>query len=159
MRVNYAGEVAAQALYQGQAMTARDPAVRAAMHESANEELDHLAWCAQRLAELGEPVSRLNPLWYAGSLGIGALAGLFGDRVSLGFIAETETQVVTHLEGHLGRLPPADTRSRTILEQMRRDEAGHRDAALAAGGAALPAPVKRAMGLVAKVMTRTAYRL
>lgn len=159
MRVNHAGEVAAQALYEGQALTARDPQVREAMRVSAAEEADHLAWCNERVTELGASVSRLNPLWYAGSFGIGALAGLFGDRVSLGFIAETERQVVAHLARHLARLPDGDARSRRILEQMQHDEARHRDHALDAGGAELPVPVRRAMTAVSKVMTRTAYWL
>ena len=159
MRVNHAGEVSAQALYHGQALTARDPAVRDAMHESAREEADHLAWCGERLDELGSRVSVLNPVWYAGSFGIGALAGVFGDKVSLGFIAETERQVVHHLERHLDALPEDDVRSRAILGQMREDEAHHAEAAVDAGGVPLPAPVKTVMGLVSKVMTRAAYWL
>jgi ubiquinone biosynthesis monooxygenase Coq7 len=157
MRVNHAGEVAAQALYHGQALTARDPAVREAMHESAREEADHLAWCGERIDQLGASVSRLTPVWYAGSFSIGALAGVFGDRVSLGFIAETERQVIDHLDRHLARLPDDDDKSRAILSQMREDEAHHAQAARDAGGVALPAPVQSAMGLVAKIMTRTAY--
>lgn len=159
MRVNHAGEIAAQALYHGQALTARDPAVREAMEQSATEELDHLAWCEHRVNELGESVSRLGPLWYLGSFGIGALAGLMGDRFSLGFIAETEKQVVAHLDEHLGRLPEQDQRSRAILETMREDEEQHGEAARAAGGRALPEPVRHAMSLVSKVMTRTAYHV
>lgn len=157
MRVNHAGEVAAQALYHGQALTARDPSVRDKMHESAKEEADHLAWCGQRLDELGASVSRLTPVWYAGSFSIGALAGVFGDRVSLGFIAETERQVIDHLDRHLSQLPEDDEKSRAILLQMREDEAHHAQAARDAGGVTLPVPVQSAMGLVAKVMTRTAY--
>ncbi len=159
MRVNHAGEVAAQALYHGQSLTARDPAVRDAMERSAVEELDHLAWCEARVNELGETVSKLGPLWYAGSFGIGALAGLMGDRFSLGFIAETESQVVRHLDEHLGHLPDGDRRSRAILEAMRADEEHHGEAARDAGGEPLPEPVRRAMSVVSKVMTRTAYRV
>ncbi|MFK7887881.1 MAG: 2-polyprenyl-3-methyl-6-methoxy-1,4-benzoquinone monooxygenase [Gammaproteobacteria bacterium] len=159
MRINHAGEVSAQALYHGQALTARDPKVREAMHESAREEADHLAWCTERLDELGSRVSVLNPVWYFGSFGIGALAGVFGDKVSLGFIAETERQVVNHLERHLEALPKQDARSRAILGQMREDEAHHAEAAVDAGGVPLPVPVQKAMGVVSKVMTRTAYWL
>ncbi|MFK8017360.1 MAG: 2-polyprenyl-3-methyl-6-methoxy-1,4-benzoquinone monooxygenase [Gammaproteobacteria bacterium] len=159
MRVNHAGEVSAQALYHGQALTARDPEVRAAMHHSAQEEADHLAWCGERIGQLDASVSVLNPIWYAGSFGIGALAGVFGDRVSLGFIAETERQVVNHLERHIANLPADDDKSRAILEQMRIDEAEHADAAKTAGGVDLPAPVQAAMGVVSKIMTRTAYWL
>lgn len=157
MRINHAGEVSAQALYHGQALTARSPEIRDAMHESAREEADHLAWCAERIDELGGSVSALNPVWYAGSFGIGAFAGLFGDPVSLGFIAETERQVIHHLDSHLDRLPEDDVRSRRILEQMRADEAHHAESARELGGVPLPAPVQRVMGLVSKVMTRTAY--
>ena len=159
MRVNHAGEIAAQALYHGQAFTARDPAVRDAMEHSAVEELDHLAWCERRVNELGESVSRLGPFWYAGSFGIGALAGLMGDRFSLGFIAETEKQVVDHLDEHLGRLPEQDARSRAILQTMREDEEHHGEAAREAGGEPLPEGVRRVMSLVSKVMTRTAYHI
>lgn len=159
MRVNHAGEVAAQALYEGQAATARLDTVRAAMTEAAAEENDHLAWCAQRLHELDDRTSLLNPLWYAGSWLIGAGAGLVGDRWSLGFVAETEHQVIRHLDDHLNRLPAEDARSRAILEQMKEDEARHGTTALEAGGAELPAPVRLAMRLTAKVMTTTAYRL
>ena len=157
MRVNHAGEVAAQALYHGQSLTARDDGVRAAMAESAAEETDHLAWCEQRLAELGGNTSLLNPVWYAGSFTIGALAGIAGDRWSLGFVAETERQVVDHLDEHLGRLPDTDQRSRAILEQMRSDETEHGAKAQRAGGRDLPGPVQQLMGTVSKVMTRTAY--
>jgi ubiquinone biosynthesis monooxygenase Coq7 len=157
MRVNHAGEVAAQALYHGQGAAARRAGVREAMRESAAEETDHLAWCAQRLAELGGRPSLLNPLWYAGSFGLGALAGLAGDRSSLGFVAETERQVVAHLGDHLGRLPAADLRSRAIVQQMREDEAAHGRRAMHAGGATLPAPVRFAMRLGSRLFTRTAY--
>ena len=159
MRVNHAGEVAAQALYQGQSLTARDPATRAAMQTAAREENDHLVWCRQRLEELGSGPSRLDPLWYTGSLAIGVAAGLAGDRWSLGFVVETERQVVEHLDGHLGRLPDGDRRSRAVLERMQADERRHATRARAAGGAELPSPVRRAMRAAAKVMTRTAYRV
>jgi ubiquinone biosynthesis monooxygenase Coq7 len=158
MRVNHAGEIAAQALYQGQALTARTPDVREALNQAASEETDHLVWCAHRIEELGDRVSLLNPLWYAGSFAIGALAGLAGDRVSLGFVAETERQVVEHLESHLERLPGEDRRTRAVIEQMRRDEEHHGAVAKAAGGADLPVFVQRAMRLTAKVMTSTAAR-
>ncbi len=157
MRVNHAGEVAAQALYHGQAATARLGAVREDMERAAQEESDHLAWCAERVGELGGETSLLNPLWYLGSFTIGAIAGLAGDKWSLGFVAETERQVVAHLEGHLGQLPETDVRSRRILEQMTEDEAHHRHQALEAGGTELPAPVKGLMSAVARIMTRTAY--
>ncbi len=159
MRVNHAGEVAAQALYQGQALTARDPAVTEALRESAAEETDHLAWCEQRLGELGGRTSLLNPLWYAGSFAIGALAGALGDRASLGFIIETEKQVESHLGNHLERLPNADSRSRAILEQMQRDEIAHGQKAASLGGKDLPAPVRFAMRLTSRLMTRGAYWL
>lgn len=157
MRVNHAGEVAAQALYQGQAATAKLPAVRAKMQQAADEENDHLAWTARRVRELGTHTSVLGPFWYAGSFAIGAAAGLIGDRWSLGFVAETEHQVVAHLERHLARLPAGDAKSRAILETMRDDEARHATVAIEAGAAALPAPVKTAMTLASKVMTGTAY--
>jgi ubiquinone biosynthesis monooxygenase Coq7 len=157
MRVNHAGEIAAQALYQGQALVARDPAIAAAMRQAAIEENDHLAWCEQRLGELGGDPSRLNPLWYLGSFAIGALAGTFGDRASLGFIRETERQVETHLGDHLGRLPSADRRSRAILEKMRDEESRHGRTAETLGGIELPWPVRTAMHLLSRVMTRTAY--
>jgi ubiquinone biosynthesis monooxygenase Coq7 len=159
MRVNHAGEIAAQGLYQGQAATAELPEVREAMAHAAAEEIDHLAWCEQRLTELGSRPSLLGPFWYAGAFAIGAGAGLIGDRWSLGFVAETERQVVRHLAEHLGMLPAADARSRAILEQMREEELEHGSAALAAGGAELPGPIKAVMGLVSKVMTRGAYWL
>lgn len=157
MRVNHAGEVSAQALYQGQAMTARQTNVRDAMQQAASEENDHLRWCRQRIDELGEHTSYLNPVWYLGSLTIGAVAGLAGDKWSLGFVAETERQVVRHLDKHLVRLPEADLRSRAILEQMKSDETHHGTVALESGGAELPEPVRMIMDSVSKVMTRTAY--
>jgi len=157
MRVNHAGEVAAQALYQGQALTARLPQVRDKMEQAALEENDHLDWCARRARELGGRTSVLNPLWYAGSLAIGAAAGWAGDKWSLGFIVETERQVVRHLERHLQRLSPRDRKSRAILEQMKIDETHHATTALEAGGAPLPAPIKGLMALTSKVMTKTAY--
>lgn len=157
MRVNHAGEVAAQGLYQGQSITARDPGVSAAMRHAAAEETDHLAWCEQRLKELGGRSSVLNPLWYLGSFAIGALAGALGDRASLGFIAETEQQVEAHLQDHLGRLPAADRRSRAILEQMRHDETQHGAAAMAMGGESLPKPLRAAMRLTSRVMTGSSY--
>jgi 3-demethoxyubiquinol 3-hydroxylase len=157
MRVNHAGEVAAQALYEGQAATARLDRVRDAMSQAADEEVDHLAWCHQRLRELDSRPSLLNPLWYAGSWMIGAAAGVAGDRWSLGFVAETERQVIRHLDDHLERMPGEDSRSRAILERMKVDEAHHGTVALEAGGAELPAPIRAAMALASKVMTRTAY--
>lgn len=159
MRVNHAGEVAAQALYRGHALTARTAAVRSHMEKAAAEENDHLAWCETRITELDSRTSLLNPLWYAGSYAIGALAGRAGDKWSLGFVAETEHQVVKHLDEHLTRLPENDVQSRAILEQMRADEAQHATVAIEAGAAALPVPVKKMMGVVSQVMTRTAYWL
>ena len=159
MRVNHVGEVCAQALYQAQALTARTPELRRQMLAAAREELDHLAWTQQRLDELGARPSLLNPLWYAGSFGIGLLAGRLGDAVSLGFVVETERQVERHLAGHLDRLPPADRRSRAIVDQMKLDEARHADAASGAGAAPLPLPVRWLMRGVAKVMTTTAERI
>lgn len=159
MRVDHAGEVCAQALYQGQAVTAQREDVRARLEEAAREESDHLAWCERRLDELGSHRSLFNPLWYAGSFAIGALAGLAGDRWSLGFLAETERQVVRHLDGHLAELPPADSKSRAILEQMREDEGRHATTAVDAGAAELPGPVKALMTGVSRVMTAVAYRL
>lgn len=159
MRVNHAGEVAAQGLYQGQALTARLPEVRDKMERAALEENDHLAWCENRLKELDSRTSLLNPLWYVGSFTIGALAGLAGDKWSLGFVAETEHQVIRHLDEHLTRLPAQDAKSHAILEQMKIDEAHHATVALGAGGAALPEPVKQAMAITSKVMTKTAYYL
>lgn len=159
MRVNHAGEVAAQALYEGQAATARLDNVREAMRQAADEEVDHLAWCKDRLQELDSRPSLLNPVWYAGSWMIGAAAGLVGDRWSLGFVAETERQVIRHLDDHLSRLPSQDTRSRAILEQMKVDETHHGTAAMEAGGAVLPKPVRTVMALTSKIMTTLAYRL
>jgi ubiquinone biosynthesis monooxygenase Coq7 len=158
MRVNHAGEVAAQALYHAQAMFARDPQVREFMLQAAREESDHLAWCETRLSELGSRPSALNPLWYAGSFGIGALAALMGDKASLGFVAETERQVEGHLRSHLDRLPEVDARSRAIVEAMVHDEAGHGRQAESAGAASLPSPVRELMRRTARVMTHTAYR-
>lgn len=157
MRINHSGEVAAQGLYQGHAVVARDPAVAEEMHHAAEEETDHLRWCAQRLEELGAAPSRLAPVWYAGAWTIGALSGLAGDRWSLGFIAETERQVVEHLNGHLDRLPVEDERSRAILQRMAEEEAVHGAAATESGGSRLPAPVRGLMKATAKIMTRTAY--
>jgi len=159
MRINHAGEVAAQALYQGQALTANLANVREQMTQAAREEQDHLAWCEQRLHELGDRTSWLNPLWYGGSFAIGALAGAAGDAWSLGFVAETERQVMRHLEQHLATLPTADAKSRAILEQMKIDEGQHATMAVQAGGKELPEPIKRLMGLTSKVMTSTAYWL
>ena len=159
MRVNHAGEIAAQALYHGQALTARNPRTREALLQAARDETDHLAWCEQRVRELDDRTSLLAPVWYAGSFAIGALAGLAGDRTSLGFVAETERQVIEHLESHLHALPEGDERSRRIVEQMRDDEARHGKEASAAGGRELPRPVRDMMRRTARVMTRTAYRI
>ena len=159
MRVNHAGEIAAQALYHGQALTARNPKTRDALLQAARDETDHLAWCEQRVRELADRTSLLAPVWYAGSFAIGALAGLAGDRNSLGFVAETERQVIEHLESHLLTLPEADERSRRIVEQMRDDEARHGSEATAAGGRELPRPVRELMRRTARVMTRAAYRI
>ena len=157
MRVNHAGEISAQALYQGQALTARLPTVRAKMEQAATEENDHLAWTEERIRALGTHTSYLAPLWYAGSFTIGALAGIAGDRWSLGFVVETERQVIRHLDSHLAQLPEHDRQDRAILEQMKADEARHATTALAAGAADLPAPVTQLMRLTSKVMTGTAY--
>lgn len=157
MRVNHAGEVAAQALYKGHATVARDKNTEQQMQQAAAEEFDHLAWCEQRIHELGEAPSRLSPIWYAGAYAIGAASGMLGDRWSLGFIAETERQVCAHLDSHLDDLPADDTRSRAIVERMRDEEAEHGENAVQAGAADLPAPVKMLMRLTAKIMTRTAY--
>lgn len=158
MRVNHAGEVAAQALYAGQALTARDEATRIAMEQSAVEEEDHLAWCEERLRELDAGPSKLAPFWYMGSFAIGALAGAAGDRWSLGFVSETERQVESHLDDHLQRIADDDRRSRAIIELMKEDEIRHGQKARDAGAVELPEAVKKAMGLVSKVMTATAYR-
>ena len=159
MRVNHTGEVCAQALYQGQALTANLATVRDRMKQAAVEENDHLAWTEERIREVGTHTSVLAPFWYAGSFALGALAGIAGDRWSLGFVAETEHQVVRHLDKHLARLPQLDTKSRAILEHMRRDETQHATAALAAGGASLPRPIRKLMAMTAKLMTRTTYWL
>lgn len=159
MRINHVGEVCAQALYSGQAAVARDPGVRHQLLEAAAEETDHLAWCGERLHELGDRPSLLNPLWYGGAYAIGAVAGLVSDRLSLGFVVETERQVEAHLEGHLGKLPEADQRSRAIVRQMKEDEARHANQAQAAGGIELPGPVKGMMRLAANVMRAVAYRI
>jgi ubiquinone biosynthesis monooxygenase Coq7 len=157
MRVNHVGEVCAQALYQGQALTARDPDVRAKLAQSAQEENDHLIWCEDRLLELSGRTSYLNPLWYLGSFGIGVAAGFVGDRWSLGFLAETERQVVRHLDSHLQRLPSTDTDSRAIVAQMRLDESHHATVAVENGAADLPDAVKKTMTACSKVMTGLAY--
>jgi len=159
MRVNHSGEICAQALYQGQGLTSRDRGVSEALRSAANEETEHLAWTEQRIAELGGRKSLLNPVWYAGSLGLGVLAGLLGDKWNLGFLAETERQVEAHLDRHIASLPMADERSRAILQQMRLDEMGHADTAVKLGAAELPAIVRRSMGAASKVMTTVAYRL
>jgi len=159
MRVNHVGEVCAQALYQGQALTARDSHMRRELEGAAQEEEDHLAWSADRVRELGGRLSLLNPLWYAGSFAIGALAGALGDRWNLAFLAETERQVEEHLAGHLEQLSPGDTRTRKVVEGMRADEAKHRETAIALGAADMPAPLKGAMRIAAKVMTTLAYRV
>lgn len=159
MRVNHTGEVCAQALYAGQALTARLPRVRSAMEHAAQEEQEHLLWCEKRLQELGEPTSKLNPVWYGMSYGIGALAGAAGDRWSLGFVEETEIQVCKHLDEHRQRLPEQDTRTRKILDQMYTDEAKHADMAKRAGASRLPNGIKKIMTAVSKIMTVTAYRI
>lgn len=159
MRINHTGEVCAQALYQGQATTAKLPTVRLQMEQAAREEEDHLAWCEERLSELGSHTSRLNPLFYGMSFTLGALAGLAGDRWSLGFVAETERQVVRHLESHIIQVPASDTQTHAILVQMREDELHHATNASAAGGAELPTLVQRLMTLMSRVMTWSTYRL
>ena len=159
MRINHTGEVCAQALYQGQALTAKLPEVRAAMEHVAEEEIDYLAWCEQRIRELGSRPSLLNPLFYGLSFGVGALAGLVSDKVSLGFVAATEDQVVKHLDEHLQQIPAEDRKSRAILQQMKSDEQQHAATALEAGGLNFPAPVKFGMSLLAKVMTKSTYRI
>lgn len=157
MRINHAGEVAAQALYQGHATVARDKDIGDQMQRAADEELDHLAWCEQRIRELGSAPSRLSPLWYAGAYAIGAASGVLGDKWSLGFIAETEKQVCSHLDSHLEQLPEADAKSRAIVKQMRDEEEEHGENAIDAGAAELPRPIVRLMQATAKVMTKTAY--
>jgi ubiquinone biosynthesis monooxygenase Coq7 len=157
MRVNHCGEVCAQALYQGQALTSRDPAIKHALEQAAWEETEHLNWTERRIEELGGRKSLLNPVWYAGSLAIGVVAGKFGDKWNLGFLAETERQVEQHLDDHKARLPSQDVKSREILEQMKQDEISHAETAVEQGARELPAPVKAAMKLSSKVMTKTAY--
>lgn len=157
MRVNHTGEICAQALYSGQALFARDPAVRAALLKAASEERDHLAWCRSRLDELDSRPSLLDPFWYAGSFGFGMISSLAGDRWSMGFLSETEAQVERHLEGHLERLPDEDARSRAVVEQMRDDENRHGALGRSLGARELPLPVKAAMRIASRVMTRTAY--
>lgn len=159
MRVNHCGEVCAQALYQGQSLASRDPRIRKELGRAALEEADHLSWSADRIAELGGRTSVLNPLWYAGSLFIGYVAGRVGDDWNLGFLAETERQVERHLSGHLERLSERDTRTRAVVEAMRHEEAGHAETANALGARELPEPVRRAMRLAARIMTTTAYWL
>ncbi|MEW8072455.1 MAG: 2-polyprenyl-3-methyl-6-methoxy-1,4-benzoquinone monooxygenase [Candidatus Thiodiazotropha sp.] len=159
MRINHTGEVCAQALYQGQALTAKLPQIRDTMERAAQEENDHLAWCETRLNELDNRKSLLNPFWYAGSFMIGAAAGLAGDKWSLGFVAETEHQVEAHLNDHMQRLPAQDQKSLAILEQMKEDEIHHATVALEAGGANLPAPIKAAMKVTSKLMTKSVFYL
>lgn len=159
MRVNHVGEVCAQALYQGQALTSRDPALREALRGAANEETEHLAWTERRITELGGRKSLLNPLWYVGALSMGLIAGKLGDKWNLGFLAETERQVEAHLDRHLQELPEQDVRSREIVDQMRVDEIRHADTAVRLGAADLPVPLKAAMKFAARVMTETAYRI
>ena len=159
MRVNHVGEVCAQALYQSQRLLAKDPKTRALLDLAAHEEMDHMAWCEERLKELDSRPSLLNPIWYFGSFGMGFLAGLAGDRWSLGFVAETEKQVELHLDHHLEKLPITDHRSRAIVRQMREDEIEHGASALSAGGQELPVPIKTAMAGISKIMTSTAYKI
>jgi ubiquinone biosynthesis monooxygenase Coq7 len=159
MRVNHVGEVCAQALYDAQALATRDPQLRTLFESAAAEEADHLAWTQARIEELGGRTSRLNPLWYGGAFAIGLLAARSGDRLSLGFMAETERQVEQHLDGHLERLPESDLRSRAVIEQMKADEVEHADGADARGGVPLPLPARWAMRAAAKVMTTTAHYL
>ena len=159
MRVNHCGEVCAQALYQGQALASRNPSLKLELEQAAREESDHLAWSAERITELGGRTSVLNPLWYAGSFAIGCVAGRLGDHWNLGFLAETEKQVERHLEGHLDRLSPKDSKTRVLIETMRNEEAGHASKAKLLGARELPLPVRAAMKLAAKVMTTVSYRL
>lgn len=159
MRVNHCGEVCAQALYNGQALTAKNPQIVDALQQASKEETEHLAWCEKRIHELGGHPSLLNPLWYASSFTLGAIAGAIGDKWNLGFLAETEHQVGAHLEKHLHELPANDEKSRAILQQMKTDEAQHADTAIGLGGAELPAPIKAAMKRMSKVMTSTTYYL
>lgn len=159
MRINHTGEVCAQALYQGQALTAKLPHVRETMEKAAEEEIDHLAWCEERVRELGQKPSILNPLFYGLSFGLGATAGLISDKLSLGFVSAVEDQVCKHLDEHLEQIPIEDEKSRAILEQMRIDEEKHSTNALAAGGLKFPKPIKIGMTLLSKVMTKTTYRI
>ena len=159
MRVNHTGEICAQALYQGQALTVRNPSARVVLEQAAAEETDHLAWTERRITELGGRLSALNPLFYAGSFALGAMAGIAGDKWNLGFLAETERQVESHLDSHLGRLPEADLKSRAIVDQMKVDEARHARTAVEHGGAELPQPLRQAMKLGSRVMTETTFRL
>lgn len=159
MRINHVGEICAQALYQGQAIMSRDPAIRDTLRQASQEETEHLAWTERRIAELGGRKSLLNPVWYGGALALGLLAGRFGDRWNLGFLAETERQVERHLKGHLETLPADDARSRAIVEQMKVDEAEHADMAVRLGAHELPAPVKGAMKFAARLMTTVTYRV
>jgi ubiquinone biosynthesis monooxygenase Coq7 len=159
MRVNHVGEVCAQALYEGQALAARDAGTRASLEQAAVEEQDHLAWCAERIDELGGRISVLNPLWYTGAFAIGVVASTLGDRWNLGFLAETERQVEAHLSGHLEQLAAQDVRTRAVVAAMRADEAKHRQTALRLGAAELPQPVRFAMRLAAKAMTTVSYRI
>ena len=159
MRVNHVGEVCAQALYTAQAAATRDPDLREHFLEASREETDHLAWTRQRLDDLGARPSLLNPIWYAGAFGLGLVAGRLGDKLSLGFVAETERQVEAHLDSHLDRLPPADSASRAVVEQMKADEARHADNAVAAGAAELPPPAKALMRVASRVMTTVAHRI
>lgn len=159
MRVNHVGEVCAQALYDAQAFATKDPALRALFERAASEETDHLAWTESRIRELGGRTSLLNPLWYGGAFAIGLLAARAGDRVSLGFMAETERQVERHLEGHLDRLPAGDDRSRAVVQQMKDDEVHHAEIAVDHGGVTLPSPVRWAMRMAARVMTKTAHHI
>lgn len=159
MRINHVGEVCAQALYQSQKLVARNSEIKEMLDHSAQEELDHLAWCETRLKELGSHTSYLNPFWYAGSFAIGLAAGLAGDKWSLGFVVETEKQVENHLESHLKKLPEEDHRSRAIVDQMRIDEIEHGQAALHAGGVTLPEPIQKIMQAMSKAMTSTAYKI
>lgn len=159
MRINHVGEVCAQALYQGQALTCREPTIREALRQAAWEETEHLNWTERRIAELGGRKSLLNPLWYAGSLAIGLMAGKLGDDWNLGFLAETERQVEAHLDGHLASLPEADRRSRAIVDQMKADEIRHAETAVALGARDLPLPAKAAMRIMSRIMTTTAYHV
>ncbi|HET7832000.1 MAG TPA: 2-polyprenyl-3-methyl-6-methoxy-1,4-benzoquinone monooxygenase [Gallionella sp.] len=159
MRINHSGEICAQALYQGQALTARDPAVQQKLLAAAQEETEHLAWTSRRVSELGSHLSFLNPVWYTGSLTLGAFAGMLGDKWNLGFLSETEHQVGGHLQSHLEKLPPQDAKSRAIVQQMYVDETKHSDMAKEMGGADLPGPVKLVMRYTSKILTHTAYRI